>query len=221
MTTNTSSLNCADGDLGMFEIDFLCEEDRQYLRSAEGTECSKKHLDQEQAWELIDGFKLVGTLVDYAQTKVTIQRRRGKTYINDRAFDALPPVYQTVVLKTLGQFEKIADIDRDKFNRWVLKLGGQPRTFDVDGIVMELRDGNEYTIPFVLFSSRSLQLLRGGWKHGWPHTNRKTTTRSTTSHSACRLKRQPSSATNRSRNRLPWLNTILTWFVLESLRCGK
>ncbi|MBM4094800.1 MAG: hypothetical protein FJ276_36135 [Planctomycetes bacterium] len=41
-----------DGDLGMFEIDFLSEEDRQYLQSAEGTECSKKHLDQEQAWEL-------------------------------------------------------------------------------------------------------------------------------------------------------------------------
>ncbi|MBM4092024.1 MAG: hypothetical protein FJ276_21715 [Planctomycetes bacterium] len=113
---------------------------------------------------MIDGFKLVGTLVDYTRTKVTIQRRRGKTYVNDRAFDALPPVYQTVVLKTLGQFEKIADIDRVKFDRWVLKLGGQPRTFDVDGIVMELRDGNEYTIPFVLFSAQSLRLLRGGWE---------------------------------------------------------
>ena len=29
---------------------------------------------------------------------------------------------------------------------------------------MELKDGNEYTIPFVLFSSRSLRLLRGGWE---------------------------------------------------------
>ncbi len=154
----------ADGDLGMFKIDFLSEEDREYLRSTEGAECSKKHLDCEQAWELIDGFKLVGTLVDYTRTQVTIQRRRGRIYVNDRHFDALPPVYQTVVIKSIGQFEQIADVDQAKFSRWVLQLHGRPRTFEVDGIVMELKDGNEYTIPFVLFSSGSLRLLRGGWE---------------------------------------------------------
>jgi hypothetical protein len=153
-----------DGDLGMFEIEFLSEEDREYLRSTEGVERSKKNLDEEQAWELIDGYKLIGTLVDYTRTKVTIQRRRGKIYINDRQFDALPPVYQTIVMKTLGQFEQIAGVDRDKFTRWVAQLHGRPRVFDVDGIVMELKDGNEYTIPFVLFSPRSLRLLRGGWE---------------------------------------------------------
>ena len=153
-----------DGDLGMFEIEFLSEEDREYLRSTEGVERSKKHLDEEQSWELIDGYKLIGTLVDYTRTKVTIQRRRGKIYVNDRLFDALPPVYQTIVIKTLGQFEQIADVDQDKFTRWVAQLHGRPRTFDVDGIVMELKDGNEYTIPFVLFNPRSLRLLRGGWE---------------------------------------------------------
>jgi len=46
----------------------------------------------------------------------------------------------------------------------VLAQRNEPRTFQVDGIVMELRDGNEYTIPFVLFSPRSLERLRGGWE---------------------------------------------------------
>ena len=154
----------ADGDLGMFKIDFLSEEDREYLRSAECAECSKTHLDEEQAWELIDGFKLVGTVVDYTRTKVTIQRRRGRIYVNDRHFDALPAIYQTVVIKMVGHFEQIADVDRDKFTQWVLQQRGQPRTFQVDGIVLELEDGNEYAIPFVLFSPGSLQRLRGGWE---------------------------------------------------------
>ena len=139
---------------------------------------------------MIDGCKLVGTLVDYTRTKVTIQRRREKIYVNDRLFDALPPVYQTIVIKTLGQFEQIADVDQDKFTRWVAQLHGRPRAFDVDEIVMELKDGNEYTIPFVLFSARSLRLLRGGWEARLSASESKDYNAITTSHSACRLKRQ-------------------------------
>lgn len=152
-----------DGDLGMYKIEFLSQEDREYLRSAECAECSKAHLEREQVWELIDGYKLVGTLVDYARTEVTIQRRRGRIFVNDRQFDSLPPIYQQVVIRTLGQFEQIADIDRDKFVQWVMQQRGQPRVFQVDGMVIELNDGNEYTIPFALFSDRQLRLLRGGW----------------------------------------------------------
>jgi hypothetical protein len=119
----------ADGDLGMFKIDFLSEEDREYLRSAECAERSKSHLDEEQAWELVDGTKLVGTVVDYTRTKVTIQRRRGRIYVNDRRFDALPPIHQSVVIKMVGHFEQIADVDRDKFTQWVMQQRGQPRVF--------------------------------------------------------------------------------------------
>jgi hypothetical protein len=154
----------ADGDLGMFKIDFLSEEDREYLRSAECAERSKSHLDEEQAWELVDGTKLVGTVVDYTRTKVTIQRRRGRIYVNDRRFDSLPPIHQSVVIKMVGHFEQIADVDRDAFTQWVVQQRGQPRDFPVDGIVLELKDGHEYTIPFELFSSPSLQQLRGGWQ---------------------------------------------------------
>lgn len=152
-----------DGQLGMFEISFFSDADQEYLRSEESASRSKTNLYEEQSWEMRGGYQLLGTLVDYTRTKVTIQRRRGKIYVNDRNFDTLPQVYQNIIMKSLGVFENIPDIDRPKFNQWVAKLLGDPKVFDIDGIVMELRDGNEYTIPFNLFSEKSLRLLKGGW----------------------------------------------------------
>ena len=153
----------ADGEMGMFAIDVLSDADKQYLQSEEAARLSGANLDKEQAWTMKDGYRLVGRIVDYAKMKVTVQRRRAKSWVNDRQYKSLPPVYQVIVRKSLEHLEGLQDVDDRKFDAWLVKQKGQPRVFDIEGVVIELKDGNEYTVPFFLFSKESLNILKAGW----------------------------------------------------------
>ena len=95
---------------------------------------------------------------------VTIQQRRGKTYVNDRLFDNLPEVYQRMLPKLVAHFEKTQIDDKRGFDSWVMKLRGEPRTFTCEGVMLELENGDEYGVPFFFFSEDDLKILQPGWQ---------------------------------------------------------
>jgi hypothetical protein len=117
-----------------------------------------------QKWTMASGLKVVGRVVGYARKDVTVQRRRGKIYVNDRTFDNLPAVYQKMLPKVVTYFEKTAVEDKRGLESWVLKLRGQPRTFTLEGVAIELENGDEYGVPFFFFSKEDLQVLQPGWE---------------------------------------------------------
>jgi hypothetical protein len=41
---------------------------------------------------------------------------------------------------------------------------GEPRTFHLDGVVLETENGDEYGVPFALLSEADLNVLKPGWK---------------------------------------------------------
>ena len=152
-----------DGQLGMYEIAALSDEDQKYLKTEEAAQVSSENLDKEQAWTMKDGYRLVGRIVDYARVTVTFQRRRGKSYVNDRLYKSLPPIYQAIIRKSIEQLAGIDNVDDRKVDSWLVSLKGQPQSYDIEGVVIELKDGNEYTVPFFLFNDESLKNLKGGW----------------------------------------------------------
>lgn len=153
----------SDGQMAMFKVDVLSDEDKEFLQTEDASALSSGNLNKEQVWMMKDGFRLVGRIVDYAKLNVTLQRRRGKSWVNDRQYKSLPPIYQAIVRKSLEQLEGVEDVDDQKVDAWMVKQKGLPRVFDVEGVVVELKDGNEYTVPFFLFSEQSLNLLKSGW----------------------------------------------------------
>jgi hypothetical protein len=46
----------------------------------------------------------------------------------------------------------------------VLKLKGTPKTYTCDGVLLELENGDEYGVPFFLFSDEDLKILEPGWQ---------------------------------------------------------
>jgi hypothetical protein len=152
-----------DGHLGMFEVKDLSDEDQEYLKSEEALQMSQENLGQEQAWTMKDGYRLIGRIVDYKRVNVTFQRRRGRSFVNDRQYSSLPDMYQLIIRKTLEHLTGIANMDDRKLEQWFVTTAGKPQTFEIEGVVIELKDGNEYTVPFFLFSDESLELLKGGW----------------------------------------------------------
>jgi hypothetical protein len=156
-------LQRADHELVAIPIAQLSEEDRKYLASDEASKVANGWTDAQQTWTLRDGTKIVGRLVDYISRDLTIQRRRRRIYVNDRAFDNLPEFYQRLVPAIVAHFEKLPRADRRGLQTWLTQQGGEPRTFKVDGVILETENGDEYGIPFFLFSDEDLAILKPSW----------------------------------------------------------
>ncbi|WP_425617953.1 SHD1 domain-containing protein [Anatilimnocola sp. NA78] len=153
-----------DGTLVAMPLAKLSKEDLEYLKSKEAADAVRKTSDQVQTWTLTNGYKLVGRVVSYGRKNVSIQRRRGRFYVNDRLFSNLPELYQKIVPAIVSHFEKEPINDQAAFEAWVLRQRGQLRTFTYEGVVLEMENGDEYGVPFFLFSADDLKVLEPGWK---------------------------------------------------------
>jgi hypothetical protein len=157
-------LQRADHELGQVPVEKLSPADREYLKTKVASEATQKVTGAMQTWQLRNGLKLVGRVVGYARKQLTVQRRRGKIYVNDRSFDNLPEVYQAVIPKIVAQQEKLTRDDKQALEDWLVTQKGQPRSFTIDGALVELESGDEYVVPFSFFSAGHLALLQPGWQ---------------------------------------------------------
>lgn len=151
-------------ELGSCPIDKLSKEDREFLQSKEAQQIHATKIEQLQTWTTIRGLKVVGRVVDFARRDLTLQRRRGRIYVDDTVYQNLPDVYQTMLLKIVEHFESIEMPSKQALETWVRSLRGQPRTYKLEGVIFELENGDEYGVPFFLFSEQDQEVLRPGWE---------------------------------------------------------
>lgn len=156
-------LQRADHELVAVPIDKLSNQDREYLQSKDASQTAREFGESLQTWTLRDGAKIVGRVVDYAQGDMTIQRRRGRIYVNDRPLENLPELYQRLVPMIVAQFENLRRADRQSLETWLVRQRGQRRTFSLEGVVFESENGDEYTVPFFLFADDDRGLLKSDW----------------------------------------------------------
>lgn len=152
-----------DQHLGEIDLDQLSEKDREFVASQEAKSSTERLSAQKQTWTTKGGVKIVGRVVDYVSKQVALERRRGKLYVNDRVFDNLPEVYQTIVPKVVAHFEQNQVSDKKSLEAWLVHNRAKPAVYQVDGVVMELASGDEYAVPFFLLSDDDLSLLQPGW----------------------------------------------------------
>jgi hypothetical protein len=153
-----------DHELGALPIERLSEEDRAYLASKEAKETADKITGGIQTWTLRDGTQLLGRLVGFSLKDITLQRRRGKIYVNDRVFENLPEIYQLMLPQIVSHFERINNPTKAGLEDWLIRQKGFPRTFTIEGVTMEFENGDEFVVPFFFFAPKDLQLLQPGWQ---------------------------------------------------------
>lgn len=155
------------GDHGLVSIDVaqLSQEDQAYLATEEAKLAADKIANKQQTWTTVGGIEIIGNVVDYVTKDVTVQRRRGKVYVNDRVFDNLPEVYQKVVPRVVAHFEGKPITDKASLESWLIHRKGQPATYHCEGFILELPTGDEYALPFFLFRDEDLAVLKPGWDH--------------------------------------------------------
>jgi hypothetical protein len=144
-------------------LDKLSEKDRAFLSSKEA-KLALSEADRPQRWTMKNGMTIVGQVVGYGRKDVTIQRRRGKVYVNDRLLTTLPEIYQRFIPKVIEHFDRIQLPDAKAFDEWMLKQKATPRTFHCEGVSIELENGEEYSVPFFFFTAEDNKLLQPGWE---------------------------------------------------------
>lgn len=153
-----------DHELVAIPLDKLSEKDRMFLKSKEAGDAAREVAGKMQTWTLRDGTKLVGRIVDYATRDVTLQRRRGRIYVNDRVLENLPEFYHQLIPKLVAQRENLQRSDRASLEAWLVRQRGEPRTFHLVGVILETENGDEFGVPFDLFTHDDLKVLKPGWE---------------------------------------------------------
>lgn len=141
----------------------LSAADQKYVQSQEAAAIGARSASQVQTWTMQDGTKVIGKVVAYGRRDLTIQRRRGKIYVNDRLLSNLPDMYRKMLPKIVAYFEKTPINNEAELEAWVLKQKGQARTFTCEGVMLELENGDEYGVPFFFFAPEEMKILQPGW----------------------------------------------------------
>lgn len=168
-TEDTVILQREDKQLASIEIEKLSNADQTYLASDEARIKTEELHNGKQTWTTKGGVTIIGKVVDYVSREVTISRKRGNLYVNDRKFDNLPRVYQLIVPKIVGHFEDNLVDDEKKLESWLIRQEGGPTvSYQVDGVKLEFENGDMYGIPFFLLKDEDAQILKSTWDE-WSH----------------------------------------------------
>ncbi len=152
------------GALVAVPIDRLSQGDQEYLRSKVAREAAEQHAAGSRTWTLRDGHQFAGQVLKYGRAKVSVRRQLGRILVNDQPFERLSNAHQYVLLKVVEHFENVPIPDYRALEAWAVKLRGEAREFDCEGVLMQVDNGEQVAVPFFLFSPKDEQFLRPGWE---------------------------------------------------------
>ncbi len=141
----------------------LSKADQEFLNSEKATELLNASANSLKTWTMRNGLKVKAIAVDFAKRSINVHRHRAKIYVNDRPLANLPAVYQTMVPGIVGHFENKEIEDEKALDKWVRRVPKMQKTFDCEGVLLELENGDRYGIPFFFFSAADQKALKPGW----------------------------------------------------------
>jgi hypothetical protein len=199
---NTVVVQKPGGDLIGIRVDELSPEDQEFIRQHElerqRRETATAAADREpavvqapdptaaqdaapaalkaQVWTTRDGHELPGHAVGFGRQQIVINRVTRLIDVTGTAFTNLDPVSRFVVLQTVAELDDpTVQTERD-LNQWLRRQGGQPRVFNIEGVMLRTEGGDKVLVPFFVFSEQDLSALRSGWEQ-WKHEQSRDTDR--------------------------------------------
>lgn len=156
-------LRKADGFLVAVPLDKLSDADREYIASQAGKAEVAAAASKDRTWELTNGVKAVGRVLEYGRKEMVVARRAGRIVVNDRLLAERTAMQQEVLLEIVSKKEKAPIKTVRELESLVVSRRGGPLTYVVEGVILELENGEQFAVPFFLFSERDLKVLQPGW----------------------------------------------------------
>jgi hypothetical protein len=145
-------------DLSAADQELLAEKQRELAAT------DTADTDGWQTWTSIKGWQIRGRVQAFGRRELVIERSRGAVAVNGKAFSTLDALHQRLLLAALSQLENQTFENERDLSRWVMTLGGVPKSYQLEGVLMQLEGGETLPVPFFLFSKDDLQILQPGWE---------------------------------------------------------
>jgi predicted Ser/Thr protein kinase len=152
------------GKLVAVELAQLSDEDNKYIKSQAVKDAAEKSASELQTWTGADGLKVRGRVVAYGRKELKVQRKLGKVNIDDKKFSDIDQLHQLLLLKILSHLEESKFENEAQLEEWAKGLGGTPKVYMLDGVMMELESGDRIGVPFFMFSAEDQEVLKPGWE---------------------------------------------------------
>lgn len=158
---NSVVLQRQDGSLATVTINELSADDKKYLETPEA-DTADDQASGLRTWTMASGLTVRGRVVGYGRRELSLVRRDRKLFVNDRPFQNLPEIYQRMLPKIVGHILEMNIQTPENLLSWSIDQR-TPRRFTVEGVMLELENGEQYGVPFFLFSDADQSRLKPGW----------------------------------------------------------
>lgn len=141
----------------------LSKRDQDFVASKLEQEEEEASPQSLRTWKMANGLHVKGVVVDFAKRDISVSRHRAKVYVNDSVLENLPAIYQKMVPQIVAHFEKREIEDKKELNLF-LRRRPKPLQIQLEGVLLELENGDRYGVPFFFFSEADREALNPGWE---------------------------------------------------------
>jgi hypothetical protein len=152
------------GDLQAYQIEQLSEDDKAFVKSYLADSSGETDPKEMHTWTGREGFRFRGRVVGYGTRTIVVAHDRGTTTIDKKTMDKLDEIYQLMLPKVIAEYDDESVKTKEDMQKWGRRLRGKDKSFTLDGVRMELANGETIAVPLFLFSPDERKLLEQGWE---------------------------------------------------------
>lgn len=169
MTRNETSvvLEKSDKSLVIVELDQLSRADRDYIQSLDESEAGRDRPsnDEFQNWTFENGDSVTARVIRYGRRELKIHRHYGKVYVGDRAMKNLDEPYKSMIPAIVAHQQGVDVENEADLLKWLARRPKSTYDCTLEGVMLELEDGDMHGVPFFLFSDEDQKVLKPGWEN--------------------------------------------------------
>ena len=147
-------------DIVAVDLADLSKADRDHLEKT--TEENKANPEM-RTYTTRSGLRVRAAVIGYDRRNVKVYRHRGKVYVNGYQYEKLPGIYRRIVPEVVNHFER-TELTEKSLANWVKELKGARKSYECEGVLAELENGDHYAFPFFLLSKVDAAALRPGYE---------------------------------------------------------
>jgi hypothetical protein len=155
-------------DLIAVPLKAISDEDRgavsDYRQAQRSDPATAETIGEFHSWTTRGGAEFKARIKAFAERPVKFEARSGMILVNGTSLGNLDSFRLQMAAKVVAEFDDPSVNTEADLRKWIRGHRGNPPSFLVQGVMVELPDGTELPVPFFLFEAKDLEILRPGWE---------------------------------------------------------
>ncbi len=152
------------GNLEAYIVSQLSETDQAFIKEYIAQQPEAFAPEEMHTWTGREGFKFRGRVKGYGSKEISVDYDNGGIRVNKNRIAGLDEIYRKMIPRIVAEFDDESVKSEQDLRLWGRKLRGKEKSFTVDGVMMQLSNGDEIAVPLFMFSEPEQRVLKEGWQ---------------------------------------------------------